>query len=52
MASETYWTGLIDDVRIYNRAVRPQSSLAMTEIDNGLAVLDAASPLHPLGEGH
>jgi len=23
MAPDTYWTGLIDDVRIYNRAVRP-----------------------------
>ena len=23
MAPGTYWTGLIDDVRIYNRAVKP-----------------------------
>ena len=22
LAADTYWTGLIDDVRIYNRAVR------------------------------
>ena len=22
-APDTYWTGLIDDVRIYNRAIRP-----------------------------
>jgi len=23
MTPNTYWTGLIDDVRIYNRAVKP-----------------------------
>ena len=38
--------GLIDDVRICSRAVKPWNSLGVTEIDTGLATLDAVSPLH------
>ena len=46
LTADTFLTGLIDDVRIYNRVVRPQNSSDVTNLDNGLAASDAASPLH------
>lgn len=46
-----YWSGLIDDVRICRRAVRPYTSASRARAP-GLEVLGASNPLHSLSEGH
>jgi subtilisin family serine protease len=46
LAPGSFWSGLIDDVRIYDRAVKPQDTLSTRQDTQGLAIESPASPLH------
>ena len=50
MTAGTYWSGLIDDMRICRRAVRTYTSTSRAK-SPGLDVLGASHPLHSLSEG-